>query len=56
MVGSPEFVLGLTEEAQMTLYIAVGEHRGGIWNYDRMEWEVSIPPRATYAILAEAKS
>lgn len=54
LVEDPQWVLSLSEREQLAWYIAIGEQKGGIWDFDRMEWGRPIPPTPTLAILAEA--
>jgi hypothetical protein len=52
---SIEHALSLTETDQLALYIAIGEQKGGYWDYDKMNWDEPPPPAAVFAIPAEIK-
>jgi hypothetical protein len=53
MAGSPEWVLSLSEREQYAWFIAMGEHKGGQFDFDGMRWHKPIPPESVFAILAE---
>jgi hypothetical protein len=50
-----EHVLSCTDSEQLALYIALGEQKGGEWNFDLMEWAEPPPPAPVFAIPAEMK-
>lgn len=52
---SVEYALSQTETEQLALYIAIGEQKGGYWNYESMEWDDPPPPLPVFAIPAEMK-
>lgn len=52
---SVEYALSQTETEQLALYIAIGEQKGGEWDYDDMSWGEPPKPQAVYAVLAEMK-
>lgn len=39
----------------MALYIAIGEAKGGDWDYKDMAWFTPPPPAPVFAIAAEMK-
>jgi hypothetical protein len=51
---SCEFALSLSERQQMALYIAIGEEKGGEWDYATMEWAERPPPMPVLAVPLEA--
>jgi hypothetical protein len=52
---SIEFALSQTETDQLALYIAIGEQKGGEWDYKAMEWGEPPQPAPVFAIAAEMK-
>lgn len=52
---SIEFALSQTYRDQLALYIAIGEEKGGEWDYERMQWATPPRPAAVFAIPAEMK-
>lgn len=52
---SVEFALSQTYREQLALFIALGEEKGGEWNYDRMQWDELPKPAPVFAIAAEMK-
>lgn len=50
-----EYALSQTETEQLALYIAIGEQKGGEWDYEAMEWAEPPPPAPVFAIAAEMK-
>jgi|GEM_PF-3886842 hypothetical protein len=53
LVGSPEWVLSLNEREQYAWLIALGEQKGGEFDYKRMVWSKPPQPEPVFAILAE---
>lgn len=52
---SAEYALSQTGSEQLALYIALGEAKGGEWNFDRMQWAEQPRPDPVFAIPAEMK-
>ena len=52
---SIEYALSQTETEQLALYIAIGEQKGGEWDYDSMKWAEPPPPAPVFAIPAAMK-
>jgi hypothetical protein len=52
---SVEYALSQTESEQLALYIAIGEQKGGEWDFKAMEWVEAPPPAPVFAIAAEMK-
>jgi hypothetical protein len=50
---SAEHALSLTERNQYALYVALGEHKGGQFDYETMRWREPIPPQPVLALIAE---
>lgn len=41
--ASGEFAMSLTEAERMAYVIAIGEAKGGSWNYRAMKWDEKKP-------------
>jgi hypothetical protein len=50
---SVEYALTQTESEQLALYIAIGEQKGGEWDFDQMRWLDPPPPAPVFAIPAK---
>lgn len=50
---STEFALCLTERQQLAYYIAIGEQKGGEWDYELMNWATPPQPDPVFAVPAE---
>jgi len=52
---SVEYAISQTEAEQLALYIALGEQKGGLWDYDTMTWLDQPKPEPVLAVPSELK-